>query len=154
MEIPQSIQSVLPENKTHFLNEIIKDTVIPNKAEKPKVLNTNNIQPIVKLPETTCITNVEKCNSPIKNIAQEIINDNVEIDYEEKSQEQIIQPVVFETTNELFTKTSINDTMVQANKVIEQMDVENDTDSSIINEPLDESKTDVTDMLKDFIDSD
>lgn len=154
LEIPQSIQSILPENKTHFLNELVEDTVIPNKAEKSKVLNTNDNEPNIKTSETISTLNVKKYKSPIKNIPQEIIIRNDDNSIDSTPQELICQPIVSESNNELFNKTLMNISVVQTNQVIEGMDVDNDSDSNIMNEPLDKSKTDITEMLKDFIDSD
>lgn len=151
MEIPQSIQSILPENKSHFLNEIVEDMVIPDKAKKSKDLNINDNESNIKIPEATYTLDVEKCNNSIENKPQEIINENDNNSINSTPEKLICDS---ETNNELFNKTPLNINTMQTNKEIEKMDVNNDLDSSITEEPLDELKTDVTEMLKDFIDSD
>lgn len=99
------------------------------------------------------ITNNDKKSN--KEEPQQIISNNNDIkSIEEKTQEQIIQPVISEISVKPPAATPIN--LKQTNKVLELMDVESKMDSS------NESSDDIEEapegnfaaMINDFIDSD
>lgn len=126
------MQNALPENKTHFLNEITVDLVIPNKAKPLQVSEQDNIKPTIKSPEKSSVTNDDLSKNTLKDLKAT------------ENKKQIIQPVISET---------IKQTPVSINKVIEAMDIESDVDS-YTEENNEVEDSNVMEMLKDFIDSD
>jgi len=158
-EMPQSAQNTMPENKTHFLNNIISDnTDVHDKAKQLQVSNTDNIEPIVKslkIPST--INVVKQDDSPTKNIPQETIVNNDHKSITEIPKKQIVPPPTVSEVDHQFSIETLTVSLTHDDKqVIESMEVESsNVDSNTINKSSGEENDDnVEEMLKDFIDSD
>jgi len=173
VEIPPCAQSTVPENKTHFLNEIDEDSTIPIQVKEPKNVQSNIIpqsaQSITSENKTE-ITNkiVEDSTIPIKTKEVKIINtEDVQPNIIPKS----VQNTIPESKTNVFDKTvkvstlpikvkelnTVNTETVQSNNVIESMDADDSMDSSSVDEPLIENDLEdeiFTHMLIDFLDSD
>ncbi|XP_001943884.1 proline-, glutamic acid- and leucine-rich protein 1 [Acyrthosiphon pisum] len=174
IEIPPCAQSTIPENKTHFLNEIVEDSTVPIQVKELK-----NVQPNI-IPQSTQsnlsenkteIINeiVEDSTIPIKGKEVKIINTK---NVQPNTIPQSVQNTIPENKTNIFNKTvkdsalpievktlfvNVNTENVQPNTVIETMDADNSMDSSSVDESLinkDLEDEDCTDMLNDFIDSD
>jgi len=176
IEIPPCAQSTIPENKTHFLNEIVEDPTVPIQVKELK-----NVLPLT-IPQSTQsnisenkteIINkiVEDPTIPIKAKEVKIINtENVQ----PNTIPQSIQNTIPENKTNIFNKivkdstlpievralNNVNTENVQPNTVIESNDADNSTDSSSVDESLikreleyeDDTYTEI--MMNDFIDSD
>ncbi|KAF0768251.1 proline-, glutamic acid- and leucine-rich protein 1-like isoform X1 [Aphis craccivora] len=177
IEIPPCAHNTIPENKTHFLNEIVEDFTLTNPLKGIKDVNTENVHPKTILQPSLDMSNnkthvlkeiTEDSSTPIKakelktinteNVqpntislsAQNVIQEN-ETNFSNKTVENPTLPTDVKELNNLNTDT------VQSNKVIESMDADNSMDSSSGDElPIqnDEEEENYTDMLNDFIDSD
>lgn len=171
VEMPSSNEITIPENKTHFLSEIIEDTVIPNKEKQLKFSNTDDIKPFINSSETYSTTNIVKIDDQINKISHEITINNDQKSIEEKNVEQtndITQETIINNDNKSIKENIKNPVILENDKlskktsininVTESMDVESIKDLNKINESSDESEEndedDVDNMLKDFIDSD
>jgi len=157
-EMPQSAQNTMPENKTHFLNNIISDnTDVHDNAERLQVSNTDNIEPIIKSLKISSTVNVVKQDdSPTKNIPQETIVNNDHKYITEIPKTQIVPPpTVSEISDQFSIETPIINLTQDDKQVIEPIEVESNMDSNAITESSEEEDDDnVEEMLNDFIDSD
>lgn len=177
IEIPPCAQNSIPENKTHFLNEIVEDFTLPNPVKGIKDVNSENVQQKTILQPSQDISEnkihvlkeiTEDSTTPIKAEELKIIDtENVQPNAISQSAQNVIQENKTNLSNKIVENPSLptdvkelnnlNTENVQSIKVIESMDADNSTDSSSNDElPIqnDEEEEDYTDMLKDFIESD
>jgi len=177
IEIPPCTQNTIPENKTHFLNEIVEDFTLPNPVKGIKDVNTENVQPKTILQPSQDISEnkthvlkkiTEDSSTPIKAKELKIINtENVQSNTISQSAQNVIQENKTNFSNKIVENptlptnvkelNNLNTEPVQSNKVIESMDADNSMDSSSGDElPIqnDEEEENYADMLNDFIDSD
>jgi len=177
IEIPPCAQSTIPENKTHFLNDIVEDSTVPIKVKELKNVQLNVIpqstQSNISENKTEIINEiVEDSTIPIKGKEVKIINtENVQPNAIPQSvrntipenKTNIFNKIVKVSTLPIEDKTlltqldNVNTENVQANTLIESMDADNSMDSSSVDESLinkDSEDEDCTVMLNDFIDSD
>jgi len=170
IEIPPCAQNTIPENKTHFLNEIVEDSTVTMKVKELKNVQPNIIpqstQSNISKNKTEIINEIEEDSTiPIKEKEVKIINtENIQ----HNTVPQSVQNTIPENKTNIFNKIVKDSTLpievktfntenVQPNTVIESMDADNSMDSSSVNESLinkDSEDEDYTDMLNDFIDSD
>lgn len=145
IQVPQSTQNELPENKTNFLSGIIKDLDILKKID--------NIKQNTKLSNTLLTTNVTKCDDKIEVASQEVINNNVQ---EFNKEKEIVQPTISEISDKFCVKTQDNIDFVKSNQITESMAMGNNISSIAVDESINEEldNTNITEMLKDFIESD
>jgi len=173
IEIPPCAESTIPENKTHFLTDIVEDSTVlievkelkdvqPNTTPQSAQSNTteNNTQIINEIVEDSTI--------PIKAKEVKIINtENVQPNAIPQSVRNIIpenktniwNKIVKVSTLPIEVKTlnNVNTENVLPNTVIESMDADDSSDSSTVDESLtkiDSDNEDFTEMINDFIDSD
>lgn len=145
IQVPQSTQNELPENKTNFLSDIIKDSVILKKI--------NDIKQNTKLSNTLSTTNVTKCDDKIEVVSQEVITNNVQ---EFNKEKEIVQPAILEISDKFYVETQDNIDFVKSNQVTESIAIGNNINSIAIDESINEELDDknITEMLNDFIESD
>jgi len=173
IEIPPCAQSTIPENKTHFLNEIVEDSTVPIQVKEFK-----NVQPNI-IPQSTqsniSENKTEIINEIVEDSAIPIKTKEVKIINTEKvppnTIAQSVQNTIPENKTNVFNKivkdstlpievkalNNVNIENVQPNTVIESMDADDSMDSNSVEELLvekDSEDEDFTDMLNDFIDSD
>ncbi|XP_060869898.1 proline-, glutamic acid- and leucine-rich protein 1-like [Metopolophium dirhodum] len=174
IEIPTCAQNTIPENKTHFLNEIVEDSTVPIKVKELKNAQSNIIpqstQSNISENKTEIINEIgEDSTIPTKEKEVKIINiENVQSNTIPQSVQNtipenkinIFNKIVKDSTLPIEVKTlldNVNTENVQPNTVIESMDADNSMDSSSVDKSLinkDSEDEDYTDMLNDFIDSD
>lgn len=178
IEIPPCSQSTIPENKTHFLNELVEDSTAPVQMKEFKNVNTEKVQPSTTLQPAqniisenkTHITNeiVVDSTIPVKTKEFKTINtENVQPNTIPQSVQNTIPENKTNFVNKkvedsaLLIKTkelnNVNIENVQPNTVIESMDADNSMDSSTVDElsiKNDLEDENLTVMLNDFIDSD
>lgn len=145
IQVPQSTQNQLPENKTNVLSDIIKDSDILKKINDIK-LNT-------KLSNNLSATNVTKCNDKIEIVSQEVIHNNVQ---EFNKKKEIVQPAIPEISDKFYVETQDNIDFFKSNQVTESMDIENNINLNTIDKSINKELNDkiVTEMLNDFVESD
>lgn len=145
IEVPQSTQNELPENKTNFLVGIIKDSDILKKI--------NDIKKNTKLSNTLSTKIVTKSDDKIEVASREVITNNVQ---EFNKEKEIVQSVISEISDKVSVETEDNINFVKSNQVTESMDIENNINLIAIDEPINKEldDTNFTKMINDFIDSD
>lgn len=178
IEIPPCAQSTIPENKTHFLNEIVEDLTVPVQVKELKNVQPHKIsqstQSNISENKTEIINEiVEDFTIPVKGKEVKIINtENVQPNTIPQSVQNtipenktnIFNKIVKDLTSPIEVKTlltqldNVNTENGHPNTVIESMDADNSMDSSSVDESLivnkDSEDEDYTDMLNDFIESD
>lgn len=160
VEVPQTAQNAVPENKTHVLQQIkgVLDTTEPSKPSKPQETrieksNTKDTNPIV--------TSVEPCSAtpvvPLVDISTGPVND-LNKQTKEVPQETIINPRLDKPADLPVEKsqrsvgTHLHTDTVQAKDMVQPMDVDQAACPSDTKEKEDDEK--VNAMLEDFVDSD